>query len=257
MTRINTPAWVDLASPDTAASIAFYSGLLGWEVAVSPDPQYGGYGTAKLGGADVAGIGGKMSPEAPTAWALYIGTDDAAALSERVTAAGGTVVAPAFAVGDQGKMAVFQDPSGAFISAWQPQAMTGFVTDRPGAYGWAELNARGREEVLPFYEQAFGWTTRTSPMGEGAPPYTEFLLDGASIAGAWEMNPALPAAMPSYWMVYFLAEDVDLTFGQALASGATEMVGPQDFPGGRFAILSDPQGAMFGLLKVSAGSRPS
>jgi predicted enzyme related to lactoylglutathione lyase len=252
MTRMHAPAWVDLASPDTAASIAFYSALLGWQVAVSPDPQYGGYGTAKLGGADVAGIGGKMSPEAPTAWALYIGTDDAEALGERVTAASGTVVAPAFTVGDQGRMAVFQDPSGAFISAWQPQAMAGFVTGRPGAYGWAELNARGRDRALPFYEQVFGWTTRTSPMGEGLPPYTEFLLDGTSIAGAWEMDPALPAGTPSYWLVYFLTEDVDDTVRRALASGATEMVGAQDFPGGRFAILSDPQGAMFGLLKLRA-----
>jgi hypothetical protein len=25
-------------------------------------------------------------------------------------------------------------------------------------------------------------------MGEGQPPYTEFLLDGQSLAGAWEMN---------------------------------------------------------------------
>jgi predicted enzyme related to lactoylglutathione lyase len=29
------------------------------------------------------------------------------------------------------------------------------------------------------------------------------------------------------------------------------MVGPQDFPGGRFAIMSDPQGASFGLLKTT------
>jgi predicted enzyme related to lactoylglutathione lyase len=28
------------------------------------------------------------------------------------------------------------------------------------------------------------------------------------------------------------------------------MMGPQDFPGGRFSILSDPQGAAFGLLSL-------
>jgi len=29
------------------------------------------------------------------------------------------------------------------------------------------------------------------------------------------------------------------------------MVAPMDFPGGRFAIINDPQGAMFGLLKTA------
>jgi predicted enzyme related to lactoylglutathione lyase len=28
------------------------------------------------------------------------------------------------------------------------------------------------------------------------------------------------------------------------------MLPPQDFPGGRFSILSDPQGAAFGLLNA-------
>jgi predicted enzyme related to lactoylglutathione lyase len=30
------------------------------------------------------------------------------------------------------------------------------------------------------------------------------------------------------------------------------MMPPQDFPGGRFSIVSDPQGAAFGLMKMQA-----
>ena len=252
MSRSNLPAWIDLSSPDVAASSAFYKGLLGWQVEVSPDPQYGGYAVARLGGKDVAGIGPKMDPAAPTAWNLYIGTDDAAALAERVTAEGGTVIAPPFAVGGQGTMAVFQDPSGAFISAWQAASMSGWEAEGPGAYGWAELNARGRDAVLPFYQKVFGWTTRERPMAEGQPPYVEIRLGDASVAGAWEMSPAIPPEVPSYWMVYFNVADVDDTVARAVASGATMMVPAQDFPGGRFAIVSDPQGAMFGLLMMAS-----
>ena len=113
----NKPAWVDLATDDTAASRDFYSKLFGWQVEVNPDPQYGGYALAKTGGKDVAGIGGKQDPSAPTAWSVYIGTDNADETAKKVQAAAGTVVAPPFEVGDQGRMAVFQDPSGAFISA--------------------------------------------------------------------------------------------------------------------------------------------
>jgi predicted enzyme related to lactoylglutathione lyase len=41
---------------------------------------------------------------------------------------------------------------------------------------------------------------------------------------------------------------VDKQHKKAVDLGAKEMVPPSDFPGGRFSILSDPQGAMFGLL---------
>lgn len=247
----NKPAWVDLSSSDPAASREFYSKLFGWQVEVDPDPQYGGYALARIGGRDVAGIGPKMMPEAPTAWMAYIGTDDADALADRVKAAGGNVIAPPMEVGDQGRMAVFQDPSGAFISAWQRKAMGGFSTDSPNTFGWAELNARGLDKAVAFYAAVFGWVSKTSEMGEGQPPYTEFLLRGESIAGAMEMNPMVPAQVPSYWMVYFEVSDVDGSFRKATEAGAQEMLAPQDFPGGRFAILTDPQGAVFGLLHTA------
>jgi predicted enzyme related to lactoylglutathione lyase len=80
-------------------------------------------------------------------------------------------------------------------------------------------------------------------MGEGQPAYTEFLLDGQSVADAREMNPMVPAEVPSYWRVYFAVDDVDGTFRKAIEAGAREMLPPQDFPGGRFTIVSDPQGA--------------
>jgi predicted enzyme related to lactoylglutathione lyase len=247
----NRPAWVDLSSADAAGSRDFYAKLFGWQVEVNPDPQYGGYGLAKIGGSDAAGIGPKMDPNAPTAWSLYIGAEDIEDLAKRVADNGGTVVMAPFDVGDQGRMAVFQDPAGAFISAWQGTRMGGFQTDAPNSFSWAELNARGVDRALPFYTAVFGWSTRTSPMGEGQPPYTEFLIGDASIAGAWEMNEMVPAEVPSYWQVYFAVDDVDAAHSKAVELGAREMVAPQDFPGGRFSIVSDPQGASFGLLKTS------
>jgi predicted enzyme related to lactoylglutathione lyase len=252
-TRVNRVAWIDLASSDAGAAREFYGKLFGWKAEVNPDPQYGGYALAKLpdGGEDVAGIGPTQSPEQPTTWSVYIGTDDADALSEKVKAAGGTVVAPAFDVGPLGRMAVFQDPSGAYISAWQPSGMGSFRAghSEPGTFGWAELNARGIDKAIAFYKEVFGWTAETSPMGEGQPPYTEFHRGDHSIAGAMEMSPMVPAEMPSYWMVYFDVADVDDAFKRAIDAGAREMMAPDDYPGGRYAILSDPQGAAFGLLK--------
>jgi predicted enzyme related to lactoylglutathione lyase len=249
----NRPAWVDLATPDAAASREFYSSLFGWQMDVSDDPQYGGYATASIGGKSAAGIGPKQSEQQPTVWSLYIGSDDLEALARKVTEAGGNIITPPFDVGDQGRMAVFQDPTGGFINAWQTSGMSGFgVTDVPNAFGWAELNARGVENAVPFYEKVFGWTTKTTPASAEAPAYNEFQLDGESVLGAYEMNPAIPAGVPSYWLVYFIADDIDATFRKAIDAGAQQVLPPQEYPGGRFAILTDPQGASFGLLETSA-----
>ena len=242
------PLWVDLASSDPAKAGAFYADLLGWKVA-EPDPAYGGYVMATIDGKDTAGIGPKQMAEQPTAWSIYIGTTDTDALAAKVTAAGGTVIAPPMEVGGQGRMAVFQDPAGAFISAWQPKAMGGFQTAVPGAFSWAELSSRGIDKAIPFYTTVFGWTTHDSDMPDGT-RYTEFHADGQSIAGGTAMNPMVPADVPSYWLAYFAVEDVDAKFARVLELGGHEMLGPTDFPGGRFAIVSDPEGAAFGLLRM-------
>jgi predicted enzyme related to lactoylglutathione lyase len=245
----NKPAWIDLGTSDAAGAREFYSTVFGWDIQVSPDPQYGGYGRALLDGKDVAGIGPTTSPEQPTVWSFYVGTDDIDALSQKVEAAGGHVLVPAFDVGDQGRMAVFADAGGAAFSAWQAIQMGGFQTQGPNAFGWAELNARGVGGWLAFYHDVFGWDLHTSDSPEM--PYTEFQLDGRSIAGATEMSPLAPAQMPNYWLVYFGVDDVDATTAKAVAAGGKVMLTPMDFPGGRMAMVVDPQGAIFGLMRLA------
>ncbi len=248
---VNAPAWIDLSSTDPAGSRDYYSKLFGWQAEPEKDPAAGGYAMARLGGKDVAGIGGTQDPNAPSAWMVYIGTRDADAVAKKIQAEGGKVVAPPFDVMDVGRMAVFQDPAGAFISVWQPNTMYGAdVVRKAGAYSWAELNSRGIDKVKPFYAKVFGWTEKVSPMGEGLGDYTEFKLDGESIAGGMEMNEMVPKEVPSYWMVYFGADDVDTAHKKAVDLGGREMLPPQDFPGGRFSILMDPQGAAFGLMST-------
>src|SRR2546426_6302890 len=44
------PIWTDLSTSDPAAARDFYAKVFGWKVEVNPDPQYGGYALAKIGG---------------------------------------------------------------------------------------------------------------------------------------------------------------------------------------------------------------
>jgi uncharacterized protein len=249
------PVWTDLAATDPKAAAKFYSAVFGWKVEVSPDPQYGGYATAKAGGKDVAGITPKQMEQQPSAWTVYIGTANAAETAKKAEAAGAKIIAPVMEVGDQGHMAIIQDPSGAYLGLWQAGTMHGSQSTGANSMGWAELNARGFNKAEPFYKKLFGWGEKKSPMGEGQPEYTEFQLGGTSIAGGTEMNEMVPAQVPSYWLVYFNVDSVDKAFDKVLAEGGKEMLSPMDMPGGRFAIVSDPEGAAFGLLKMEAPSR--
>lgn len=244
----NRPIWVDLSTSDTDAARSFYSSLFGWKAEPNPDPQYGGYALAELDGKVVAGIGPAMDPNQPSAWNAYIGTEDAEATGRAVESAGGKVVAPAFDVGPQGRMAVFQDPAGAHLSVWQPGLMRGAdAWDVPGAATWVELAAHGLEREVPFYKQVFGWDTRVSDIGDGR-TYTEWLSEGHSIAGGMDVNGMVPDEVPSYWLVYFKVADLDDAFQRAKELGASVVMEPTPFPGGRFAMLHDAQGAHFGLI---------
>jgi predicted enzyme related to lactoylglutathione lyase len=56
--------------------------------------------------------------------------------------------------------------------------------------------------------------------------------------------------MPSYWLVYFAVGDTDATVAKARERGGNVMVEPTDIPTvGRFAVLTDPQGAAFGVIR--------
>ena len=57
--------------------------------------------------------------------------------------------------------------------------------------------------------------------------------------------------IPPNWLVYFAVDDCDAKVKKATELGATVMKPADDIPGvGRFAILTDPQGAAFALIKV-------
>ena len=126
-TTLNKPVWVDLAATDAGAERDYYAKLFGWQVEVTPT-----HSTAATAWRRSMGRRrrhrSEAAPDAPTAWSLYSGRTTSTTSAKRIEGAGGTVVAPPFDVGDQGRMAVFQDLSGAFFSAWQGTRMRGFRT---------------------------------------------------------------------------------------------------------------------------------
>jgi len=55
---------------------------------------------------------------------------------------------------------------------------------------------------------------------------------------------------PPCWLPYFMVDDVDASAKKVTSLGGKVHMGPQDIPNvGRFATVSDPQGAMFYVFK--------
>ena len=248
-----TPSWVDLQTSDPSAAKQFYGSIFGWTYDDMPtgDTPDAVYSMAMLNGkqaAAIASLGDMAAQGVPPHWNSYVTVDDVEATTAQVAGAGGTVIAPAFDVMDAGRMSVIQDPTGAMLNLWQAKNNIGAqVVNETGAFSWSELITPDVPKAAEFYNKLFGWTTLTH---EGGMPYTEFQLDGTSIAGA--MNPPMPG-IPTFWGVYFSVADCDATVERAKSLGGSVFAGPMDIEPGRFAVLADPQGAMFNVIKMAAG----
>src|SRR5206468_10268448 len=196
----------------------------------------------------VAGIGQAQNHGQPV-WATYVNVGSADGTAEKVTAAGGQVIMPPMDVLDVGRMAVFTDSVGAFFSVWQPGTHPGAqLVNEPGTWSWSELLTTDVEASKAFYGAVFGWTANT--VGAGAAEYTEWHVNGRSIAGMMQKPPMLPAEVPPHWAVYFAVADTDAAVARVAELGGSVMMPPMDIEPGRFAVVADPTGAVFNVIAL-------
>jgi predicted enzyme related to lactoylglutathione lyase len=249
-----TPSWVELSSPDTDASAAFYRDVIGWSTTEPGPAETGGYRMFQQGDQNVGGLMGHMQDGQPTAWSTYVSVADADEAAEKVKAAGGSVMLEPMDVMDIGRMAFFADPSGAVFGVWQPKSFAGAdLVNEPGSLCWNEVLTRDAEANQAFYPAVFGWVA-TRPSFAGAPEnYTVWQLAGKPVGGMMQMTDGdVPADVPPHWSVCFAVADCDATVAKARELGASLTVEPVDMPIGRFAGLIDPQGASFTLMQPAA-----
>ena len=74
---------MDVSVDEVEKANTFYTALFGWDVEVA-GPEYGGYGGCRKDGRRVAGITPKMNPKQPSAWTVYLATDDVDATVAKV-----------------------------------------------------------------------------------------------------------------------------------------------------------------------------
>ncbi|HEY6730722.1 MAG TPA: VOC family protein [Solirubrobacterales bacterium] len=247
-----TPCWVDLATPDLDAAESFYRELFGWEIPELPNSaEMGGYRRAKLNGKDVAGAMPLMQEGQPPAWSTYVCVDDADAISRAIQENGGTMIAEPMAVASYGRLAVFTDPEGAFFGIWEPADFAGAeLVNEPGAFAWNELNTRDAAAAKDFYGRVFGWEFEDRE-SENAAGYSICSVDGNRVAGMLHMGDQFPAEIPPHWNTYFAVEDAEAAIEQVKAGGGAKVMGPMDVEVGRIAVVHDPWGAVFSVIRLN------
>lgn len=244
------PSWQDQTSANAGTAAEFYSALFGWDIPEGTE-EFGGYRNALLDGKMVAGISPQMGPEGAF-WSTYINVDDAAAVAELVTANGGQVMVAPMEIAPYGTMAVFVDPTGAVIGAWQSAEHKGAqIRGQHGTATWYELVTGDVVAAATFYSAVFGWTAQAHGPAEGPGGYTEFAVGDKAIGGMMAKPPTMPAEVPSHWAVYFAVDDTDAAAATITELGGTVLFGPMDIQPGRFAAVSDSTGANFNILTSS------
>ena len=237
-----TPCWVDYGAADLPQAREFYTALFGW-THTGGEPEYGGYLTCLADGRQVAGMAPQQDPDDPPRWTVYIATDDAAATAARVTAAGGSLVAPPMDVGPMGTMAIAHDPEGRPFGIWQAGEHTGKQRfDEPGTPVWHESAVEHLAAAKAFYGEVFGYTFTEL---EGMDGYSTFATGEEPLGGIGGLVPGAPAG----WAVCFGVVSTDETVALVEARGGKVTLAAEDTPFGRFAVVEDPWGAGFSVMQ--------
>ncbi len=124
-----------------------------------------------------------------------------------------------------------------------------------GQFVWYDLMTSDPEGAQGFYTQLLGWGTQ--PFEGGDKPYTLWTNRETPLGGVLSMpDEAREAGAPPHWMSYVAVDDIKATVSRVEELGGSVLHGPVDIPNaGCFAVLADPQGAVFAIY-ASAEEHP-
>jgi len=126
-----------------------------------------------------------------------------------------------------------------------------------GQFVWYELMTTDPDAATAFYRAVIGWDAKDAGMGADH-PYTILHAGDYPVGGLMPQPPMVrEAGAPPSWSGYVLADDVDGFAARVAQAGGAVHYGPEDIPGvGRFAVVGDPQGAVFQLFKGNQEAPP-
>jgi predicted enzyme related to lactoylglutathione lyase len=118
------------------------------------------------------------------------------------------------------------------------------MANHHGDFIWYELMTTDAAAAQAFYGPMLGWRFG------GSDEYREIAASDGQVGGLLQLTPQMTAggARPG-WVGYLLVDDVDRMAASVEQGGGRLLMPPRALPGvGRFAMLTDPQGAAFYVM---------
>lgn len=244
--------WADVAVPDMTAGARFYTEMFGWD-AVDTDAGSLPYTMFTRDGQLVAGMG-LLTAEQQRAgwgpvWASYVSVDGLDPIALKAQELGASLLMEPFDLPAVGRMVHASDPVGAMVGFWEPGGHDGAgVFNTPGAMCWNELACHDVEAAVVFYTALLGWKTDTHD--QDGLEYTTVAVGDRLNGGIYDMTGVLDDA-PPHWSTWFAVEDADAALIRLTELGGAVVRDTSDSAIGRSAMVSDPQGASFGIMQLT------
>lgn len=236
--------WRELHTSDVARAKAWYTELFGW----SSLPMDMGEFTYEAFGLGERPLGGFVeSRDGVTGWRDYLSVEDVDAAVAAAKKAGGKVLGPVRDVPGVGRMALVEDGEGAQLFLFR--SADGDAADgegAPGLFHWEELWSREPAKAVKFYRALVPYAVEDMPMPAG--PYHILKTGDVSRCGIGKAT-----GESGTWLSYVQVDDCDQTLGRAESLGGKVQVPATDIPNvGRFAVVSDPDGAAIGVIRPAS-----
>lgn len=125
------------------------------------------------------------------------------------------------------------------------------MSDRHGTPIWYELMSKNPLAALRFYSAVVGWQIDESPPPDSTMDYRMIGAGDGLVGGIFRLTEDMcqNGASPC-WMMYIGVDDVDACVTAIASAGGSVQMAAFDIPGvGRIAMVSDPQGAPFYVMR--------
>ena len=248
--------WAELLTSGRPADLAgFYAATLGWTAEREGE---GSEARMRLEnqGRPVAGISFRRDVTVGMAlarWVGFLASDDVSDAARRAEAAGAKVLVPARDWPGQGTQAILADPEGATFGLIQRSAE---AAPSNGDWAWPGLLAKDPFAASDFYAALLGYRIaddRRTPLFVG----DLLLISGGRPCAAVAALPGSSARVAG-WVWFVRVAEIEEAVRRIQKEGGKILRKPGvDLMGGRLAVVSDPWGAVFGLIEPTEPVWPS
>jgi predicted enzyme related to lactoylglutathione lyase len=124
----------------------------------------------------------------------------------------------------------------------------------PGKFIWHDLVTHDVSAVKLFYAGVFGWRFEDLP---GTDRYTLIRHNGEMVGGIVYSDRKIDGKPVSQWVGLMSVPSVDQAVARIREAGGRVYGGPRDIDDrGRLAVVGDPEGAVFGVVRATGGDPP-